>query len=296
MGGPNARATSAYDRALLEALDSLAADDDQWGGVLHLTVARRLVELVAPRPGDSCLDVGGGDGAVAGALAAAVKGGTVVSVDLRLRTLTSAGAAPLALANTHRVRGDRDEIIFRDNTFDVVVLSRSIAYEQDAGMIVVEASRTLKVGGRIALFCRRRGLATVAEQAYLDLLESFVDKSGINLPARFLAYPGWADRRQVDIVLRSLGFDDCVFGDVVTGGRAAGAADWNREMAAIWPAARIVVNAIGGRTRTAFEARVDTLMHLLGEDGYRFHHPYLLVAATKRRDTVTTGAAPPPPG
>ncbi|MEO8898728.1 MAG: methyltransferase domain-containing protein [Candidatus Dormibacter sp.] len=268
------------DRALEEFLDTFADHEEQWAGSLHLKVAARLVDLAHPQPGEACLDIGGGDGIVAAALSEAVGPGTlVVSIDLGRRSveLTEARAG----GNTHRIKGSGGDVMFRDHTFDVVVLSRSISYESDPYAVIGEATRTLKVGGRLALFCRRRGLATPAEEAFLDELAVFLRQQGVTLPERFLSYPGLADRRELELALRMAGLEHITFGDVVTGGQTADAAAFNAEMMACWPAARIVLGSLAGRKRVQFDEQIDGVMRALGDEAFRYHHPYLLAAGTK---------------
>ncbi len=70
---------------------------------------------------------------------------------------------------------------------------------------------------------------------------------------------------------------------MVTGGRAADVAAFDREMMRCWPGARIVLDALAGRKRRMFEQRVDGLMRGLGEDAFRYHHPYLLASRDQGR-------------
>jgi SAM-dependent methyltransferase len=269
-----------HDRALEDFLDTFADHDEQWAGSLHLTVAARLVDLARPKPGDACLDIGGGDGIVAAALGEAVGPSALVgSIDLGQRSIELAGSHDAG--NTHRLRGSSDDVMFRDQTFDVVVLSRSISYESDAYAVIGEATRILKVDGRLALFCRRRGLGTPAEEVFLDQLAAFLRQQGVVLPDQFLGYPGLADRRELELALRMAGLHSIVFGDVVTGGQAADAAAFDAEMMGCWPAARILLGSLAGRKRLEFDERIGRIMRALGDEGFRYHHPYLLAAGTK---------------
>lgn len=274
-------AREAGDALALEQFLAVFADhDEQWAGGLHREVAARLVTLAQPARAESCLDIGGGTGDVAIALSDAVgPAGSVVTVGI---TELSAQLAPLRAApNVHLMRMSADGVIFRDGTFDVVVLSRSIAYAPDAGAVIGEAIRTLKPGGRLVLFCRRRGLATRAEEAFLGELDTFVRHQPVTVPDRFLGYPGLADRGELGPALRAAGLDQVTFGDVVTGGRAADVGAFDREMMRCWPAARILLAALGGTKRAQFDARIAEVMRLLGADGLRYHHPYLLARGVK---------------
>jgi SAM-dependent methyltransferase len=281
MGSPTVRETG-YERALDRFLNVFADHDEQWAGGLHLEVAARLVTLARPASGESCLDIGGGAGDVAVALSVAVgPTGSVVSVDVSERSveLARSRAAP----NMHVMRMSADDVIFRDRTFDVVVLSKSIAYAADAAAVIGEAIRTLKPGGRLAMFCRRRGLATPAEEVFLDELNAFARHQPVNVPERFLGYPGLADRDDLEPVLRAAGLEQVTFGDVVTGGRAPDVAAFDREMMRCWPAARILLEALAGTKRLQFDARIEVLMRRLGGDALRYHHPYLLASGVRAR-------------
>ncbi len=293
MGRPSSRETTGYEHALIDFLDTFADYDEQWAGGLHLEVATRLAGLAQPEVGEACLDIGGCAGIVASALSEAVgPSGSVVSIDISEGSIEMARSR--AADNTHLMKMSGDDVIFRDHAFDVVVLSRSIAYESDAYAVIGEASRTLKFGGRLALFCRRRGLATRAEQAFLHELAVFVQQEPVNLPDQFLGYPGLADRREVETALRGAGLDHIAFGDVVTGGRTDDAAAWNREMMGCWPAVRILVGALAGRKRLQFEEQIERVMRTLGDEAFRYHHPYLLATGIKARDSLATSSSPPP--
>jgi SAM-dependent methyltransferase len=285
MGSP-ATDEAGYDRALNRFLNVFADHDEQWAGGLHREVAARLVEMAGAQPGESCLEVGGGAGDVAAALSAAVgPQGSVVSLDVHERPAQPGPSR--AGPNLHVMRMSAEDVIFRDRTFDVVVLSRSIAYASDAVAVIREAIRTLKPAGRLVLFCRRRDLATRAEEAFLAELHAFVREQPVTVPDRFLTYPGLADRRDLDATLRDAGLERVAFGDVVTGGRAVDVPAFDREMMRCWPGARIVLSALGGMSREHFDRRIGMLMRALGEDAFRYHHPYLLASG------VRTGAAAP---
>ncbi len=277
MRGPSVRET--YVRALSDFLNVFADHDEQWAGGLQREVAARLVQLARPAPGEACLDIAGGGGSVAVALSEAVgPAGWVVS----LGSDRSAGMdRPRLASNVHRMRMSDDDVIFRDATFDVVVVSKSIAYAADADAVIGEAIRTLAPGGRLVLFCRRRGLATRAEQGFLIEMVRLVREQPVSVPDRFLGYPGLADRGELEAALRDAGLAQVTFGDVVTGGRAADVGAFHREMMRCWPAARIVLEALAGSKRAQFDARVDDVMHALGDDGFRYHHPYLVACGVK---------------
>ncbi len=274
-----------YERALSLFLNAFSDHDEQWAGGLHRQVADRLVVLARPALGESCLEIGGGDGAVAAGLCEAVgASGVVVSLDIGERSV--AVARTKASPNMHLMRMSAGDVIFRDGSFDVVVLSTSIAYAVDVDAVVAEAVRTLKVGGRLALFCRRRGLATHAEEAFLEELNAFMAQQPVVVPDRFLGYPPIADRRELEATLRATGLGILTFGDVVTGGRAVDVGGFNREMMRCWPGARLLLESLAGSKRREFDLRVVAAMRALPGEALRFHHPYLVASAVKVRPTA----------
>jgi SAM-dependent methyltransferase len=295
MGSPSSRETAGYDRALTGFLHTLADHDDQWEGGLHREVATRLVDLTGAEAGEACLDIGGSAGIVTTALSRAVgPDGWVVTTDISEPSIELARSRPTG--HTHLMKMAGDDVIFRDHTFDVVVLSRSITHEPDPDVVIAEATRALKLGGRLALFCRRRGLATPAEQAFLDELGVFVKHHPLNLPHQFLGYPGLADRAEVESALTAAGLARVTFGDVVTGGRADDAAAWNREMMRCWPAAAILLRGLGATKRLQFEGQIERIMATLGDEAFRYHHPYLLATGIKVRDQPSAVAVMLPGG
>jgi SAM-dependent methyltransferase len=284
IGTPHVR-EPGFERALNLFLAAFADHDEQWAGGLHRPVAERLVALARPLPGDSCLNIGGGDGSVAAGLGQAVgPSGVVVSLDIGDHSVAVA-RTPTA-ANMHVMRMSAEDVIFRDGTFDVVVLSTSIAYATDVDAVIAEAVRTLNVGGRLALFCRRHGLATAAEEAFLAELNSFMSQQPVLVPHRFLGYPPLADRSELEAVLRAAGLGIVTFGDVVTGGRAADVGSFNAEMMRCWPGARLLLASLAGSKRRQFDLRVVAAMRALPGEALRYHHPYLVASAVKIRSAA----------
>ena len=134
---------------------------EQWFGEEYLHAyphrddddAERLVRLLAvygvAGAGERVLDLGCGPGRHAAALAR--RGARVVGLDLSLPLLCAArrrGAGPL-------VRGDMRQLPFGTAAFDVVLnLFTSFGYfasDEEHGVVVREAARVLRPGGRFVL-------------------------------------------------------------------------------------------------------------------------------------------------
>src|SRR5438270_13955439 len=67
---------------LVDFFDQVANDYDGWAQGQHRRVASRLVEIAKPKKGEHALDVATGTGLVANEVAAKVKPGTVIGIDL----------------------------------------------------------------------------------------------------------------------------------------------------------------------------------------------------------------------
>ncbi|MFH8403891.1 class I SAM-dependent methyltransferase [Streptomyces sp. NPDC018019] len=104
------------------------------------------------RPGDRVLDAGCGTGRALPALRAAVgAGGTVLGADLTPEMLAAAvragrgRLAPLLLADVHRLP-------LPDAALDAVFAAGLLSHLDDAGAGLAELARTVRPGGRLALF------------------------------------------------------------------------------------------------------------------------------------------------
>ncbi len=259
--------------------DELAPSYDEWEGGLRRRLAQDLVEMANPAPGESCLDIGAGTGLVAELLSKSVgESGYVVSIDISERMLDVARRR--ARANTSCFAMPIDDVVFRDGSFDLVTVGRSLAYLVSPLGVVAEASRTLKHGGRLALFCRRRSLSTPAERTFFTVLGRLAPRHPIQIPTHVPEQSDLGERAALSGLLREAGLDVAQFADMVTGGHVADTQQWNQLMMETWPAAHFLIGALGTEARAAFDAELDAEMRLLGDDAYRYHHPYLFAVAT----------------
>ncbi len=222
-----------------------------------------------------------GTGLVAELLEAAVGGeGSVVSIDIAGRMLDVARAR--AGANTQVLVMPVDDVLFRDATFDVVTIGRSVGYLTVPADVVAEAARVVKPDGRVAVFCRRRSLSTPAERTFLTVLEKLV----ADQPLRMAGHAPELSRIDGPGSLRRLitraGLQCTQVTDMVTGGVAADVKQWNDVMAQMWPAAKFIVGALRNDARERFDAELDSSMRRLGDDAYRYHHPYLFGVGRRR--------------
>ncbi len=133
----------------------LAASDYEPLWQRHLGVAHaRLLEALAPRPGERVLDVACGTGLVTLAAAHAVgTGGAVVGVDISGRMVESAvqQAGARGVLNASFARMDAEGLDFADALFDVVLCALGLMYVPDPARAMAEMRRVVRPGGRIGV-------------------------------------------------------------------------------------------------------------------------------------------------
>ena len=151
---------------LVDFFDQVATDYDSWAGGLHGRVAARLAEIASPKRGHHALDVACGTGMVAHLVAAKVKPGTVIGIDLSERMLSVARSR--RDPNTQFVGMAAERLVFRPSTFDLVTMGEALAYLADPAAALEEAHRVLKPHGRLAVSCLRRSLSTPAQNLFFQ--------------------------------------------------------------------------------------------------------------------------------
>jgi SAM-dependent methyltransferase len=120
-------------------------------------IARLLLSL---SPGDRVLDVACGTGNFTRDFARSVGGeGLAVGIDVSETMLTKAVADTdrAGLAQAAYIRGDAQELPFRDHSFDAVCCFAAFHLFADPMRALDRMTAVLKPGGRIALFTSARG-------------------------------------------------------------------------------------------------------------------------------------------
>ncbi|NUO89939.1 MAG: class I SAM-dependent methyltransferase, partial [Dermatophilaceae bacterium] len=114
--------------------DLLAPHYDQGGVPWFGPIASRLLELVAPAPGERAADIGCGRGAVTLSLAEAVgHDGHVTAVDLSpaMVELLTTRAVELGVGNIETRVGDSSEVGLESGTYDLVTASLVLFFTPD---------------------------------------------------------------------------------------------------------------------------------------------------------------------
>lgn len=109
----------------------------------------RVLDLLAPRPGEHVLDVGVGPGLLAYDLARLVgETGRVVGLDASPDMLKAAAGRLDALPQAECVQGDAAALPLPDAAFDAAVSTQVYEYVPDMPKALAELHRVLKPGGR----------------------------------------------------------------------------------------------------------------------------------------------------
>jgi SAM-dependent methyltransferase len=113
-------------------------------------VHRRIIELVAPQPGECFLDLACGTGGVA--LIAARTGADVTGLDISADQLEKARAAAAEAGLEIRFdEGDAQALPYEDASYDVVVSAFGMIFAPDHRQAADELTRVSKPGARVAV-------------------------------------------------------------------------------------------------------------------------------------------------
>jgi len=109
----------------------------------------RVLDLLAPAPGEKILDVGVGPGLLAQDLARLVgETGTVVGLDLSPAMAAAASARLAGLPQADARVGDATALDLADGRFDAAVSTQVYEYVADMPRALAELRRVLRPGGR----------------------------------------------------------------------------------------------------------------------------------------------------
>jgi ubiquinone/menaquinone biosynthesis C-methylase UbiE len=131
---------------------------EQWHS--HVTSARafeqllgELIEIAAPQPTDSCVDLGAGTGFVTMALAARTSSVLAVDISGAMTSALAERAAADGLSNVTTQVSDLRDLQLRSAGTDLVVSSYALHHLADADKraLVARAARWLRPGGRIVI-------------------------------------------------------------------------------------------------------------------------------------------------
>lgn len=197
-----------YERWWRPALGRLAKGVLGPGMADERRIARLLLGLT---PGDGVLDVACGTGNFSRDFARSVgSDGLVVGIDVSETMLTRAVAdtAKAGLGQVAYVRGDAQELPFRDSSFDAVCCFAALHLFPDPMRALDRMAAVLTPGGRIAIFTSVRG-----RSAPLRTFDAAVRPlSGMRMFERMEVLDALAERGFTDLRQRATGMTQFVGG------------------------------------------------------------------------------------
>ena len=208
-------------------LGGVASLEDRAQMPTYRAMFRTLIDVIAPKPGETILEVGCGAGSLVRLLARQLgKGNPITAADVNLFLLGEAAqlAESEGLAGTIQfTKGNAEALPFEDNSYDCVY-SVTVFEECDADRAIAEAMRVVRPGGRVGLVVRALDML---QWWNLTLPEAILRK--VETPPHSIGPAGVADR-SLYRRMRGEGFVDLVcFPSLVTLDRPGGPIWRNRE-------------------------------------------------------------------
>jgi SAM-dependent methyltransferase len=171
-------------------------------------LGQRALEALAPRPGESVLDIGCGGGDTALDLARAVApDGTVVGIDLSAAVLAFAQRAARGNERIRFVQADAQVFPFEPASFDATFSRFGVMFFADPTAAFINIRRSLRPNGRLAFVCWR-----ALEENQLDILP--LRAASAHLPPQLAHDPNapgpfaFADPDRVRGILERAGFEE----------------------------------------------------------------------------------------
>ncbi len=127
-----------------------------WREIRAMHVAEEELEaeflkVIGDAPLSSFLDIGTGTGRILELLAGQAERGVGIDLSHEMLTLARAQIERAKLRNVHVRKGDMYSVPIEDASFDLTTLHLVLHYSMEPGLVVEEASRVLKPGGRLVI-------------------------------------------------------------------------------------------------------------------------------------------------
>lgn len=119
------------------------------GGFVDEVERQVIVELLAPRSGETLVDLGCGTGSYTVFLASL--GCSVVGIDLSAAMLEKARQKPVTGGKVDYVQADLARLLYPSATFDGGLLQVTLEFVDEPAAVINEALRVLKTNGRLVV-------------------------------------------------------------------------------------------------------------------------------------------------
>ncbi|MFQ5995732.1 MAG: class I SAM-dependent methyltransferase [Acidiferrobacterales bacterium] len=236
--------------------------------------ARELIDLAAPQPGESVLDVACGTGIVARLAAECVtSSGYVAGLDMDPAMLAVAASRNPSI---EWYEGSADELPFNDDTFDLAVCQQGLQFFPDRLAALEEMRRALNSEGRLVLNVWRTIEYCPGHRALSDAMARHVDPGAAKLPPFSLG-----DREELRSLVTTAGFQNVVIRPMTKISRFPSPqkfVEWTISGGSI--ATRRVLAQVGDEMRDVFTDDVcDSLRDYVDDEGFNYPmQSHLLVA------------------
>lgn len=164
-----------------------------------------LLEIAAPKQGESVLDLASGTGSIARHVAPMVgRDGRVVAVDLNPAMLAVGRAAPApAGATIEWQEGDAVSLDLPTDAFDLIVCQQGLQFFSDRTAAAQEIRRVLRPSGRVVISVWQ---ALARHPIYEALFEATIRHLGAPLSAVDVSF-SLSDPEELQDILRTAGFE-----------------------------------------------------------------------------------------
>jgi ubiquinone/menaquinone biosynthesis C-methylase UbiE len=179
--------------------------------------ADNIVSVLQPKPGQKVLDVATGTGAVAVALAQAVRpGGRVIGIDLSEGMLARAqhNLEKMALDNVDLFPMDAENLEFKRDYFDASVCSFGLFFMPQMDKALNELVRVTKTGGTVMFTSfSEDAFQPLRKQMFADLADCGLERANLQMASEKLTAPEecqrlmqQADLAQAQVRKKQLGY------------------------------------------------------------------------------------------